>query len=251
MSLLPLQQIPRVSTRDRVLSFISDQKRRLPRFAADGLAAVAAPLHGLEAPTAHAPPSPQLLLNTPLLVPRAAKPREPVPVSALPKSTSEERSERSKEQRAPPPVDEHAERASEHPVRMHSAEILLQGLAERRERRRERQEILHPKPTAGTSKRKRSSKLDESDEDAGNNQTQKGKKGKSKKGVKLPAGMALMQNFSAPNFASGRLTLANQAGSASGMFSKGKASAMMVTKNKQVSKPDVRRGASGERHLGF
>lgn len=121
------------------------------------------------------------------------------------------------------------------------------GMNARKERRRERREIVNPK------KRKDSPERNSEDGSKSGGDTATGKKPKKKGGKnkkqKIPAGLALMHGFSATNVGKSRLTVSNIYDSGTiltgsqmeptsrptGVFSKGKASTKTATMKKTIA----------------
>ncbi|KAH7100646.1 hypothetical protein BKA62DRAFT_771403 [Auriculariales sp. MPI-PUGE-AT-0066] len=214
---LPWLAMPKLSVRDRVLDFVTDQKRRTAQAAARGQLAtqwpedIPLPDVALTDPSRRANLVPPATLDSPLLVPR---------VSLISTSTANRPTLIAK-----PPLPKTADQELDDEKTERE-----ERLATRRDRRRARRQILHPSTTEGKRKKGSIDDNELTDEDA--RPTKKSKNSKNKPAPSLPPGLALMQNFSSANVATGRLTLANLKQPALGVFAKGKASARMKTNEK-------------------
>ncbi|VDC06879.1 unnamed protein product [Peniophora sp. CBMAI 1063] len=126
-------------------------------------------------------------------------------------------------------------------------------LADRRERKRARREIVKPAPIASSSVDKENDGEDDVEDGASLDvklkKPTKGGKAKPAKKKKVPAGMALLYGFSAPNVGTNRLTMKPSQNSQYGVFNRGRAS----SKAQVSARPRLARGAlfSEERFLSF
>ncbi|KZV75413.1 hypothetical protein PENSPDRAFT_647200 [Peniophora sp. CONT] len=117
-------------------------------------------------------------------------------------------------------------------------------LADRRERKRARREIVKPAPVASSSVDKENDAADDDMEEDGPHvlklkKSNKGGKAKQPKAKKIPAGFALMHGFTAPNVGGNRLTIKPSTNSQYGVFNRGRTSG----KTKVGTKPTIARGA--------
>ncbi|KZS97979.1 hypothetical protein SISNIDRAFT_546998 [Sistotremastrum niveocremeum HHB9708] len=240
--------------RDEYLKrYVASQKPHLPSYARDGAREYKTLAHGSDLNAAHAEDRENSVfevrcLASPVLKPRVPNAPEPVADGGKSKRVGqaesrdeahqkksrqrvsarakENRPERSLNNREDQTKENRPKKADEKKLASSSAKIDTEmtehdmRLAERRERKRARREIIKPQINHSPSC---------SDDDG-----KKRQKGKTTKKAKISPGLALMEKFSAKNVGKERLTLKPNMNF--GVFSKGKASTRTATDQRRVKK---------------